>query len=296
VAMVMTAIAEGVGISAASRIFGFHPSTISSWLERTGQHSARLQERVFFQAIHAGHIQLDELFTKVKLGAKKVWVWSAITAKSKLIIAVHIGGRAIEDACQLFHQIRLRLAPDCLPVFSSDGLNQYFHGLTAHFGFWDKPPRARIFHWFPDDNLQYAQLRKDRRGRRVKFLYSIIRLGARAGIREALLGLGLSGLIQTAFIERSYLTMRALVAPLARRTWSLAYDQYHLWLHIQWSLAYYHFCRAHQSLQVRVRGPSKHRFRTPAMAAGLTRRRWSVAQILLTPVPEEGWLEPSLAA
>lgn len=58
----------------ASRIVGIHPDTISNWVERAGQHSARLQERVFFQAIHAGHIQLDELFNKVKLSAQKVWV------------------------------------------------------------------------------------------------------------------------------------------------------------------------------------------------------------------------------
>ena len=292
VAMVMTALSEGVDISAASRIFGHHHTTISRWLERTGQHSARLQERVFFQAIQTGHIQLDELVTKVKRNAKKLWVWTAITAKSKLIVAVHIGGRAIEDACLLFHQLQLALAPGCLPVFASDGLNQYFHGMTAHYGFWDKPPRARKFHWFPDPRLLYAQLRKSRRGRRIKFVYSIIRLGTREAIRGALEALELSGLVQTSYVERSNLTLRELIAPLSRRTWSLAYDVYHLWLHIQWGLAYYHFCRNHQSLRVRVRGPSKHRHRTPAMAAGLTRRRWSVAQILLTPVPEEGWLHP----
>jgi IS1 family transposase len=292
VAMVLTALSEGVDISAASRIFGHHHSTISSWLERAGQHSARLHERVFFQAVVAGHIQLDELVTKVKSSTQKLWVWTAITAKSKLIVAVHIGDRAIEDACLLFHQLQLALAPGCLPVFASDGLNQYFHGMTAHFGHWEKPPRARKYHWTPDDALQYAQLPKSRHGRKVKFLYSLIRLGTREVIREVLLALELSGLVQTSYVERSNWTLRELIAPLSRRTWSLAYDLYHLWLHIQWGLAYYHFCRAHQSLEVRVRGPSRCRYRTPAMAAGLTHRRWSVAQILLMPVPEEGWLAP----
>ncbi len=292
VAMALTGLSEGLDLSAASRIFGHHPSTLARWLERAGGHSARLQERVFFQAITTGHMQLDELVTKVKLKAEKVWVWTAITAESKLIVALHIGGRAIEDACLLFHQIELALAPGCLPVFASDGLNQYFHGLTAHFGFWDKPPRARKHHWFPDSGLQYAQLVKQRYGHKVRFLYSRIRLGTRAVLREALLALELSGLVQTAFIERSYLTLRELIAPLSRRTWSLAYDAYHLWLHIQWGLAYYHFCRAHQSLEVRVRGPSQRRLRTPTMAAGLTRRYWPVVCLLLTPVPEEGWLAP----
>lgn len=124
VAMVMTALSEGVDISAASRIFRIHSSTISLWLERAGQHSERLHERLFFQALTAGHVQLDELYTRVKTEDDTVLVWSAITARTKLIFALHIGGRAIEDACQLFHQIKLRLKEGCKPVFTSDGRNQ----------------------------------------------------------------------------------------------------------------------------------------------------------------------------
>jgi hypothetical protein len=103
-------------------------------------------------------------------------------------------------------------------------------------------------------------------------------LGEQASIRARFIAQGLSGKVQTAFVELNDLTLRHLAAALSRRTWSLAYDIYHLWLHIQWELTYYHFCRVHQSLEVRVRGPSRCRYRTPAMAAGLTRRRWLVAQ------------------
>ena len=294
--MVMTVLSEGVDISAAVRIFGHHHTTISRWLARGGWHSQHLHERLFFRMLVIGHLQLDELVSKVKVEAQRVWIWTAVAARSKLIVAVHIGGRAIVDACQLIHQIQQYLAPDCLPVFTSDGLNQYFYGLTAHFGFWDKPPRACKYHWFPDTRLLYAQIRKARGRRTVRFLYSIIRLGTRKVIRNTLRSLGFTGQVQTAYVERANLTMRELIAPLSRRTWSIAYDVQHLWLHIQWGLAYYHLVRPHQSLQVRVRGPSRHRFRTPAMAAGLTRRRWTVADLLLMPVPEEVWLEPFPAA
>jgi len=292
VEMVMTALAEGVDISAASRIFGHHHTTISRWLYRGGRASARLHERLFFRAVMIGHLQLDELVTKVKRDAERLWVWTAVSAKSKVILALHIGRRTTEDACRLVHQVRERLAPECLPVFTSEGLNQYFYGLTAHFGYWTKPPRARKYHWFPNEKLHYGQIRKDRSGRRVKFLYSIIRLGTRQVMRVRLLALALSGRVQTAYVERANLTMRELIAPLSRRTWSLANDKYHLWLHIQWGMAYYHLARPHQSLEVKVRGPSRCRHRTPAMAAGLTSRRWTVAEILLTPVPERIWLKP----
>jgi len=294
IAQVLTALAEGVDLSAAGRIFGHHPTTIGRWLVRMGQHSARFQERLFFQQVEAGHIQLDELVTKVKVKAEKLWIWTAVTAKSKLILALHIGGRSTDDGCYLIHQMSHRLKPGLLPVFTSDGLNQYFYALTAHFGYWDKPPRARKFHWFPDPRLHYAQLRKNRQGYRLKFLYSIIRLGTREVLRQLLKDLGLTGKVQTAYVERSNLTLRELIAPLSRRTWSLAYDVEHLNLHIQWGLLYYHLARPHQSLQRNIRGPSKYRYVTPTMAAGLAQRCWSVADLLHLPVPEQVWTDLAL--
>lgn len=296
VAMVVTAMVEGLDTAAASRIFGHHPATITNWVGRCGLHSVRLHERMLFQAVETGHIQLDELVTKVRSQTGKVFVWTAITAKSKLIIAVSIGKRTIANACLLIHQVALALAPNCMPVFASDGLNHYFYGLTAHYGHYKKPPRARTFHWFPDTNLHYAQLRKERHGRKVKFLYSIIRLGERAIIRTRLIDQGFSGKIQTSFVERNNLTLRQLIAALSRSTWSIAYDVFHLWLHVQFGVAYYNFCRVNMALEVRVRGPSKRRLRTPAMAAGLTKRPWSVSDFILLPLPKDCWSTPLRAA
>ena len=59
-----------------------------------------------------------------------------------------------------------------------------------------------------------------------------------------------------------------------------------------YGLAYYHLVRSHLSLRLQIRGPSRYRHRTPAMAAGLTRRRWSVAELLLIPLPEGIRLHP----
>jgi transposase-like protein/IS1 family transposase len=291
VAQVMTAMGEGVSIAAASRIFGYSHQTITRWLSRCGQHSERLHNNLFHQAAEVGHLQLDELVTKVKRDTERVWLWTAVAAQNKLILAFHIGRRSSDDAHQLLHLVWQRLKKGCLPVFTSDGLNQYFYGITSHFGFWHKPPRARKYHWFPDPKLMYAQLRKRRYGRNVKFLFSIIQLGDKQEIRERLKALSLTGTIQTAFVERANLTLRHLIAPLARRTWSLAHDRQHLELHVHWGLAYYHFIRPHQSLTKEVRGPSKCRYRTPAMAAGLVRNRWVVRDLLQLSIPENVQLD-----
>jgi hypothetical protein len=44
---VLTAVAEGLDVSAAARVFGHRPATITTWLSRAGQHSTRLHDRVF---------------------------------------------------------------------------------------------------------------------------------------------------------------------------------------------------------------------------------------------------------
>src|SRR5262245_21029523 len=57
---------------------------------------------------------------------------------------------------------------------------------------------------------------------------------------------------------------------------------------------YYHFVRLHESLRVVLaqpidrggrRQPQRYRQRTPAMAAGLTGRRWTVQELLMVPLP-----------
>jgi hypothetical protein len=50
------------------------------------------------------------------------------------------------------------LAPDCLPLFTSDGLNVYFYALTAHFGQWIKGRKVR--QWQVALGLIYGQVKK----------------------------------------------------------------------------------------------------------------------------------------
>ena len=123
--MVMTAMSEGVDISAAGRIFGHHHTTIIRWTERCGRHSERLHERLFHRALSIGHLQLDELVAKVKQDAEGIWVWTAIAAQSKLILTLQIGRRSSANTHQLLHQVWQRLSPHSLPIFTSDGLNQF---------------------------------------------------------------------------------------------------------------------------------------------------------------------------
>jgi hypothetical protein len=118
----------------------------------------------------------------------------------------------------------------------------------------------------------------------LKTLYTVALCGTGTELRAALQVLGLSGRIMTALVERFNLTLRELVAPLSRRTWSLACSQTSLGWHIEWLRAYYHFARPHESLRLPTAHRQRYRSRTPAMAAGLTHRRWRVSELLLMPV------------
>ncbi len=279
---VLTALAEGVNLSACGRIFNHHPQTISLWLLRMGSHSQKLHT-LYIQQLITPFVQLDELATKVKKRGQRLWLWTAMCTQSKLLLVMHLGHRRQQDAHWVIHQLKQQSVSGYKPVFTSDGLRLYFYSLTAHFGHWYRKEGSRRPRWHVDPHLLYGQVKKSYRRYHLKQLTTHTLLGSPMAMVKALLELGLTGQIQTAFVERLNLTLRQLASPLGRRTWSLSYDKYHLRLHLEWVRTYYHFVRPHHSLSLLFNN-GRRQLRTPAMAAGLTFKRWSVEQILHMPL------------
>ncbi|MEP7288081.1 MAG: IS1 family transposase [Chloroflexota bacterium] len=282
---VMTATSEGVDVSAVSRIFKHDERTIRRWVTRSGQHAYRLHNH-FFHDLVCAHLQLDELVTKLCGVKERLFVWVALDAQTKLIPVIHIGQRRHDDAMLFVHEVWLRLAPGAPPVFTTDGLWLYYYALTAHFGQWVWPVGKRLPVWQVDQRLLYGQLHKVKLGYKLKAMYTLAVCGTRAQLRAALGALHLTGRIMTAYVERMNLTLREHIPPLSRRTWSLARSEESLRHFIYWGIAYYHFCSYHDSLRLPAARPRRYRSRTPAMAAGLARRRWRVSEFLLMPLPE----------
>jgi hypothetical protein len=119
-------------------------------------------------------------------------------------------------------------------------------------------------------------------------------VGEEGEYRKRLKRYGLSGKINTSFVERVNLTIRQNVSKLTRRTWGPAVYTSELVEHLEWWRVYYHFVRYHESLRVKLgepierkgkRQPQRYKKQTPAMAAGLTDRRWKVKELLLMPLP-----------
>ena len=295
VAVVLSALAEGLDLSAAERVFGFRQATMTRWLTRAGGHAHTLHEHIFCH-LHLPHLQLDELRTRLRCVKQILWLWLAIDPCSKILPVLQLGPRTQHAAHSVIHSLRELLAPDCLPLFTSDGLNLYFYALTAHFGQWLQVGRRgrKVKQWQVAPGLIYGQVKKSYRRRRLVGVSRVMRLGAPTDLKVVLQGLGLSGRLNTAFIERVNLTVRHGVSALARRTWATAQQSPHLLAHLEWWRAYYHFVRPHQSLRVALGQPRErggklaaqhYRQRTPAMAAGRTHRRWTAREVLSCPLP-----------
>jgi len=145
------------------------------------------------------------------------------------------------------------------------------------------------------EGLIYGQVKKSYRRRKLVRVTHVMRLGTQTALQVTLQGLGFSGRLNTAFIERMNLTVRYGVAALARRTWATAQQSTHLLAHLEWWRAYYHFVRPHASLRVALGQPrerggkrqaQRYRHRTPAMAAGRTHRRWTTHEVLSYPLSQ----------
>ncbi len=295
VAMVLTALAEGLDPSAAERVFGYRQATIITWLSRAGQHAQSFHEH-FFCHLQLPYVQLDELRTRLRSNTHVLWLWLAIDPCTKILPVLHLGLRTQNAAHTVIHSLRRILAPGCFPLFTSDGLNVYSYALTAHFGHWLEVGRRgrKVLRWQVAAELIYGQVKKSYRCRKLVRVTPVMRLGTEADLKIALQGLGHSGRLNTAFIERVNLTIRHGIAALARRTWATAQQSPHLLAHLEWWRAYYHFVRPHAALRVALVRPQarggkrlaqRYRQRTEALAAGRTHRRWTAREVLSRPLP-----------
>ena len=113
-------------------------------------------------------------------------------------------------AHRVIHSLREILVPGCIPLFTSDGLHMYFSALTAHFGQWREVRRRgrKVCQWQVAASLIYGQVEKSYRRRKLVRVTHVIRLGTEAALKASLQGMGFSGRLNTAFIERVNLTVR----------------------------------------------------------------------------------------
>jgi IS1 family transposase len=305
---IISALAEGVDIRATARIFGVDPNTVKACLIRAAEHMDAVSSYLIHD-LQLTQVQVDELWALVQSWGEELgtlpsvqrrqrWVWAAIDPISKLLLGTVVGDRSLVYAQLLIHAVVLTLAPGVVPLFLSDQLAHYATALLTHFGHWVEVPRRsnRGPHpkprWEPLPELNYAQVVKRRvKGRVVEVTQRVV-FGSAEAVVAILSQAGHK--INTAFIERVNLTLRAHIPALARKVLSFAKTSPGLSQQVSLSRTYYNFCLPHLSLRILLPepiptkgdgSPKCWQARTPAMAAGITDHIWTMQELLLFPVP-----------
>jgi hypothetical protein len=227
----------------------------------------------------------------------------AIDPVSKLRLASEVGPRTLALAQSVVHQVVRRLAPDWVPLFWTAGFKESITALLTQCGQWGPPERRQATgpvpqpRWLPLPQLLYAQVSKVTRRRRLVEGKPRVGFGTTAAVEQGLVACDWR--INTAFIERVNLSIRQPVAAVGRRVMTLGKGEDGLRQQLALYQTYYNFCLPHASWRQPLAQPeptngsgSAKRWqpRTPAMAAGLTDRVWTLREMLRFRVPP--WPQP----
>lgn len=264
---VLACLAEGLGIRATARVFGVDPNTVLQWLVEAAEQLKALTS-YWLCNVHVKQLQLDELYAmwrEVKRGEisedeaikrlerSSSWVWTAMDPESKLLLVIEVGTRTLAMAQCVGHQVCQHLAPDCVPLFLTDGLKDYGTALLSHCGQWMQPERRQAKgslphpRWMPVPQWLYAQVVQSYRRRRIVGVKYRVVFGTMARVAQLLATCGWK--INTAFVERLNLDMRQRVAAVGRRVNTLCKGEDGLWHQLTVYHAYDNFCLPHASLR-----------------------------------------------
>jgi len=259
---ILAMLCEGSSMRSISRIADVSINTVTKLLEQAGEACLAIHDE-HVRGVKASRIQCDEIwsfcYAKQKNvaaakdapeGAGDVWTWTALDADTKLMVAYFVGDRGGESAMILMDDLRARLSNRV--QLTTDGHKAYLEAVEGAFG----------------ADVDYAQLVKlygptiTAPGR-----YSPAEcIGAKKVRRE---GNPDIAHVSTSHVERMNLSIRMQNRRFTRLTngFSKKLDNH---IHaLALYFAFYNFCRIHKSLRV-----------TPAMAAGITDRLWSLEDIV----------------
>ena len=247
-----------------SRIVDVSINTVSKLLVEAGEACLSLHDETV-RNVKASRIQCDEIwsfcYAKDKNvacakgapeGAGDVWTWTALDADTKLIVSYFIGDRSGEAAMVLMDDLRARLSNRV--QLTTDGHRAYLEAVEGAFG----------------ADVDFAQLVKiygEPSGVGNERRYSP---GECCGTRKVRIeGNPDIGHVSTSHVERQNLTMRMSMRRFTRLTNAFSKKLENHIHALALYFVFYNFCRIHKSLRV-----------SPAMAAGITDRLWSLEDVI----------------
>lgn len=261
--MILAALTEGASVRSISRMTGCHIVTILRLLREAGIRCGELMDEKM-RGIQAESIQVDELWSFVGkkdrrlnghdnhkvLGSQFIFV--AMEANTKLIPCFAVGKRDEATAYRFMMELRKRTIGRY--QLTTDAFSAYRLAVGLAYNF----------------NVDYGQLVKayTKNGSPKTEGYSpseFVRVQ-----QIAVFGNPDPEKISTSFIERQNLTLRMQMRRLTRLTNGFSKKLENLWSALALHFAWYNLGRGHMSLKGA----------TPAMAAGIAEKPWTISDIM----------------
>ncbi|MDB4948679.1 MAG: transposase [Gemmatimonadetes bacterium] len=269
-AAVLRCLVEGNSIRATVRLTGAAKNTVVKLLRDVGSACLNHHDRAV-QNVSCRRVQCDEIWAfvgskekntapeKKDLGWGDVWTWTAIDQDSKLVLSYEVGDRDPDTAQAFAFDLAGRLANRV--QLTTDGLRLYLTAVEDAFG----------------REVDYAMLVKmysEGGGVDGARRYSPARYVSSRKV--AVTGDPVVKDITTSHVERSNLTMRMSMRRFTRLTNAFSKKSENHLLAVALHFSFYNYCRPHMTLNKRNDGKPT----TPAMAAGLADRVWTVYDLL----------------
>jgi IS1 family transposase len=259
-AQVIRCLVDGAGIRATVRITGVSKNTITKFLVEVGAVCGEYQDCVF-RNLGCRRVQCDEIWSfigakhksvptekKDQFGIGSVWTWTAIDADTKLICSWLVGTRDVGCATEFMQDLAGRLAHRV--QLTTDGHKPYLIAVDEAFA----------------GNVDYSMLVKiygAEAGSETRYSPAVC-LGCN---KETKVGNPDPKHISASYVERQNLTMSMRRFPRVTNGFSKKVENHVAALSLYFM--YYNFVHIHQRLRV-----------SPAMAAGVTGKLWSVYDIV----------------
>jgi transposase-like protein len=292
VTVVLTLLTHGCPLQAIVAAYALDERTVADWQQRAGDHARRFHQLHVQQGqVDAQHVQADELY--VKMVGRKLWMAMALAVPSRL----WLGGVLSPRRDQALIDTLVGMVRSCVRSLAIlvcvDGLASYVSAFVRGFRHKIQGPAGRP-RLVTEAGLLIGQVIKRYRGKRlVETVRRVVRGRAQA-IQAVLRRTRTGRQINTSYIERLNATFRANLHGLVRRGRGLLHEPVRMQAGMYLLGCVYNFCWEHDSLRERspVEGGKKWVGRTPAQAAGLTERRWTVRHLLEKRLPPAKWQAP----
>jgi IS1 family transposase len=201
-------------------------------------------------------------------------MWVSFAPESKLIIDFVLGPRKQYVADKLV-EITDKHLSDLKPLFVTDGLKFYAEALLQKYGRLVKFPktgkrgRPKNPAIVPDENLRYAQVIKNRKGRKLQKVEKRVIFGKNIDKSE----------ISTSLLERQNLTLRQDNNRVSRKTIGFSKKIEGLYNQMRLYCTHFNFCRYHRGLTKEKQNRILEK-KTPAQEARITKIKWTLIDLL----------------